>query len=76
MRPLCCSPSSVHFGGHGVVFALNCSGRAADGAKGNTANSVNNDSTYQPDEKGIGCGVEFFAGSECFAAADIEVYEL
>ena len=67
--------SGVHFGWQ-TSFALLSQGKAAGDAGGNAAFALDARSSYQPDDKGVWCGDDFFAGSKDFAAADIEVYEL
>ena len=66
----------IYFG----MFRANCilyhQGKAANMAAGNTANSAHKGSAYQPDDGDFTRGLDFFAGSKFFAAADIEVYEL
>lgn len=66
----------VHFGLNGINFVLNFEGAASDDDRGNTVFPLNEFTAYQPDDKNFLCGVDFFAGSEYFAAADIEVYLL
>ena len=66
----------VRFGGHGCIFTLYRGKTEAGEAAGNLAYSLSEESAYQPDDGKMNRGVDFFAGSEFFAAADIEVYEL
>lgn len=68
------SGGGVHFGLNGTNFALNFQGAATDDDRGNTAGSLSKNSSYLPDRT-IVCGIDVFAGSEFFAAADIEVFE-
>ena len=67
---------SVYFGWQRINCILYYRGQAANQANGNTANSVHKDSSYQPDDGDLTRGAGFFAGSNYFSAADIEVYEL
>jgi len=69
------SSGGVHFGLNGINFVLNFDGAASDSDRGNTVFPLDEFSAYQPDDKDFLCGVDFFAGSEYFTAADIEVYE-
>ena len=63
------------FGGHGAGFVLNCNAGVADEAE-NQTRPLTEHSAYQPDDGDMTRGVDFFAGSQLFAAADIEVYEI
>ena len=65
----------VFFGEDNANFALYVNDKAFDGDRGNVATPPKN-CAYQPDDGDLTRGVEFFAGEEYFAAADIEVYEL
>ena len=68
--------TGVYFGYSGHPFALNCGHNGSDCGDGNRTWPLNEKSNYQPDDGDFTRGVDFFAGSQDFAAADIEVYEL
>ena len=66
----------VLFGSSGSSLILNFSGRPADQAEGNLACPIDADGAYQADAGQSERDDTFLAGSQWFAAADIEVYEL
>ena len=66
----------VCFGYNGPNFVLNIKCSAFDGDRENHVHALDERSTYQPDDGDMNRDADFFAGSEYFAAADIEVYEL
>ena len=66
----------VSFGYPGCNFMLNCQRAASDDDRGNTAWLLDERRTYQPDDGDFTRDAKFFAGSQYFAASDIEVFEL
>ena len=68
--------SGVRFGDSGPLFTLFVDGRAADDPAGNRAFPLRESSSYQLSDQALAPLLEDFAGSELFAAAEIEVYAL
>ena len=68
--------SGIRFGDNGPLFTLFVDGRAADDPTANSASPLRENSSYQTNDLGVVSFLDNFAGSEWFAAAEIEVYQL